>query len=87
MSESFHSKNVSLLGKVLQDRRKQGRPFHTDDEWTRYKKRVAQRLIEVKKEALRTKHLTPQEMFMNFLDLVEASSILKELGKKQDERT
>ena len=75
--KSAQQSNVQLLSKVLQKRRKIGNNFFTADEWLLYKQRILTRLENVKEEAIRTKNLSPEQMLMNFFDLVNSSYKIK----------
>lgn len=73
-----HKRNIKLLAKVLHQRRRAGKADFTSESWGRYIQRLKQRFNTVKEDALRTKHLSPEEMFLNFLDLVGSLEQIKQ---------
>ncbi len=80
--EDIHKKNAALLAKVLHKRRKIGNNPFEPISWKRYIRRLQKRFEDVKNEALRAKSLTPEEMFFNFLDLLDSTELMKlEVGK------
>ena len=75
------TENLKLLAKVLHRRRVAGKSDFTSESWHRYIYRLKQRLQTVKDDAKQSKHLNPEEMFLNFLDLTGSlEQIKKEVG-------
>ncbi len=78
MEKEIIEHNIRNLKIALARRKKNGKKMDKNtDNWQLYKERVRYRLEKVITEAKRTKKLTPQEMFINFVDLKTGSDQLK----------
>ena len=84
MEKEIIEHNIQNLKILEAKRKKSGKTVNKNTEyWQHYRERVKYRLLKVITEAKRAKSLSPQEMFMSFIDLKTGSDQLKRM--KTDE--
>ena len=86
MENEIIERNLQNLKTILAQRKALGKKINKNSpHWQNYRERVHYRLLKVIEEAERTKSLTPQEMFSNFVNLKTGSEQLKEFWIQRNE--
>ncbi len=83
MDNDILQTNMANLKFLLSRRKKLGKRIDkSSDQWIKYRDRIHYRLKKVISEAERFQHLSYQEMFDQFLDLLASTKQLQIQGKR-----